>query len=380
MADINNQQKIGRIVTQFTVAIQNAGMYPDNHPQVLSKAQEAFALLDMLLKNAREITILLIGEYLIVDNKPLLIPGFYEAAFVKFMKKNGVEWISFLSGLPFAQFKELIRSFASSRSSFMNSTKYIKLGKIKLKESNKIRTVNKSDLEASGNDIANVLDLRFQSKEQIIQDIYQSCRDKNNIDLNMVDQIVADFMIIIRESNPLKLLAEIKSNDEYTFTHSSNVGILAMSLAERLGFNVHYLNKIGIAALLHDVGKATTPEDILSKEGPLTKEERIVMEEHAIKGAMYVMKLKGVNNLAILAAMEHHIKYDGSGYPRIKGRWEANIVSQIISVADVYDALRSMRPYREPMPQDQIIRILTDESGTTFNPYIVECFLKLIQQ
>ena len=196
----------------------------------------------------------------------------------------------------------------------------------------------------------------------------------------MVDQIVSDFMVMILESNPLKLLAEIKSNDEYTFTHSSNVGILAMSLAESLGFNGHYLNKIGIAALLHDVGKATTPDDILSKEGPLTKEERIVMEEHAIKGAMYLMKLKGVNNLAILAAMEHHIKYDGSGYPRIKGGWEANIVSQIITVADVYDALRSMRPYRKPMPHDQIIRILTDESGTTFNPYIVERFLKLIQQ
>ena len=379
MTDINNQQKIGRIITRLTVAIQNAGMYPDNHPQVLSQAQEAFALLDMLLKDAREITILLIDEYLIVDNKPLLIPGFYEAAFVGFMKKNGVEWISFLSGLPFAQFKELIRSFASSGNSFMNSTQYIKLGKIKLKESDKIRTANKFDLEASGNDIANFLDLRFQSKEQIIQDIYQSCRDKNNIDLNMVDQIVADFMVIIRESNPLKLLAEIKSNDEYTFTHSSNVGILTMYLAERLGFG-HYLNKIGIAAILHDVGKATTPDDILSKEGPLTEKERIVMEEHAIKGAMYVMKLKGVNNLVILAAMEHHIKYDGSGYPRIKGGWEPNIVSQIITVADVYDALRSMRPYRVPMPQDQIIRILADESGTTFNPYIVECFLKLIQQ
>ena len=380
MADINNQQKIGRIIIQLAVAIQNAGMYPDNHPQVISHAQETFALLDMLLKNAREITILLIGDYLTVDNKPLLIPGFHEAAFVRFMKKNDVEWISFLRGLPFAQLKELIRSFASSGSSFMDSTQYIKLGKIKLKESDKIRTEDKSDLEASGNDIANVLDLRFQSKEQMIQKIYQSCRDENNIDLNMVDQIVADLMVIICESNPLKLLAEIKSNDEYTFTHSSNVAILAMSLAERLGFNGHYLNKIGIAALLHDVGKTTIPDDILSKEGPLTEEERTVMEEHTIKGAMYLMKLKGVNNLAILAAMEHHIKYDGSGYPRIKEGWKPNIVSQIIAIADVYDALRSIRPYREPMSQDQIIRILTDESGTKFNPYIVKCFLKMIQQ
>ncbi|MCX5849935.1 MAG: HD domain-containing protein [Deltaproteobacteria bacterium] len=380
MADINNQQEIGRIISRLTVAIQNASMYPDDHPQVIHHAQEAFALLNLLLKDAREITILLIGEYVSVGNKPLLIPDFYEAAFVSLMKKNGVEWISFLSGLPFAQLEELILSFASSGSSFMNSTRYIKLGKIKLKESDKIGTAEKYDLEASDKDIENVMDLRFLSKEQMIQKIYQSCRDKNKIDLNMVDQIVADFMVIIRESNPLKLLAEIKSNNEYTFTHSSNVGILAMSLAERLGFNGHYLNEIGIAALLHDVGKATTPDDILSKEGPLTKKERIAMEEHVIKGAIQLMKLKGVNKLAILAAMEHHIKYDGSGYPRIKGGWEPNIVSQIIAVADVYDALRSMRPYREAMSQDQIIRIMTDESGTTFNPYLIECFLKLIQQ
>lgn len=371
MADINNQQEIGRIITRLTVAIQNAGMYPDDHPQVVSHTQEAFVHLDMLLQDMREVTIILIGDYVSVGNKPLLIPAFYEASFVTLMKKNSVEWISFLSGLPFAQFEELIRSFASSGSSFMNSTQYIKLGKIKLKESDKIRTAEKSD---------NVLDLRFQSKEQMIQNIYQSCRDKNNIDLNMVDQIVADFMLNISELNPLKLLAEIKSNDEYTFTHSSNVGILAMSLAEYLGFKGHDLNKIGIAALLHDVGKTTTPDDILSKEGPLTKEERTIMEEHTIKGALYLMKLKGLDNLAILTAMEHHIKYDGSGYPRIKGGWEPNIASQIITVADIYDALRSIRPYREPMSQDQIIRFLTDESGTTFNPYIVKGFLKLIQQ
>jgi putative nucleotidyltransferase with HDIG domain len=380
MADIDNQQEIGRFITRLTVAIQNVGMYPDDHPQVLSKTQEAFDLLDLLLKDVREITILLIGEYVSVNNKPLLMPTSYEAAFVSFMKRNGVEWISFFRGLPFAQLEDFIHSFASLGSSFMNSTRYIKLGKIKLKENDKIRMAEKSNLEASGNDIGNVLDLRSQPKEQMIKNIYQSCRDKNKIDLNMVDEIIANFMVIIHESNPIKLLAEIKSNDEYTFTHSSNVGILAMSLAEHLGFTGHYLNKIGIAALLHDVGKTTTPDDILLKNGPLTKEERTIMEEHTINGAMYLMKLEGVNNLTILAALEHHIKYDGSGYPKIKEGGEPNIVSQIIAVADVYDALRSKRPYRAPMSHDQIIRLMTNESGTTFNPYIVKCFLRIIQQ
>jgi len=380
MADINNQQEIGRMVHRLTVAIQNAGIYPDDHPQVFSHIQETFALLDRLLKDTREVTILLIEENVIVNNKPLFIPGSCEADFVRVMKKNGVEWISFFSGLPFAQLEELIRSFASSGSASLNSTRYIKLGKIELKEGDKIRSAEKSEPEASDNDVNDGLDLQVQSTEQMIREIYQNIRDQNTVDLNMVDEIVVHFMVSIHKSNPFKLLSEIKSNDEYTFTHSSNVGILTMALAERLGFTGHYLKKIGIAAILHDVGKATTPDDILSKTSTLTKEERIIMEAHAIEGAMYLMKVKGMSNLAILAAMEHHIKYDGSGYPGIKGGWEPNIVSQIIAVADVYDALRSMRSYRDAMPQDQIIRILTEESGTTFNPYIVECFLKLIQE
>jgi len=128
------------------------------------------------------------------------------------------------------------------------------------------------------------------------------------------------------------------------------------------------------------VGKITTPNDILLKPGTLTSDERAVMETHPVMGAMRLMEMKGITNLAVIVAMEHHIKLDGSGYPRIKGGWKTNIVSQMITVADVFDAVRSRRPYREPLPQDQIAQILTKESGTTFNPYLVKCFLKLIEK
>jgi hypothetical protein len=164
MADTNNQQKIGMIISRLTVAIQNAGMYPDDHPQVVSNTQEAYDLLSLLLKDVPEVNILMIDEYFIANNKSLLIPVFYETAFIRFMKKKGVEWISFFSGLPFAQFKELIRSFASSGRSFMKSTRYLKLGEIKLKESGKIRIAEKPYLEESGNYMVNVLDLQLLSK------------------------------------------------------------------------------------------------------------------------------------------------------------------------------------------------------------------------
>ena len=103
------------------------------------------------------------------------------------------------------------------------------------------------------------------------------------------------------------------------------------------------------------------------------------MELHAIRGAFNLMEQANITNIAVLGAMEHHMKYDGTGYPRVKGGWEPHIVSQMISIADVYDALRTMRPYRRnPMPTDRIIQIFKKDSGTAFNPHLVERFLNLI--
>jgi response regulator RpfG family c-di-GMP phosphodiesterase len=82
----------------------------------------------------------------------------------------------------------------------------------------------------------------------------------------------------------------------------------------------------------------------------------------------------------LLAALEHHIKYDGTGYPHIKGKWQPNIVSQMISIADVFDALRSKRPYREPLQQEKITGILLKDSGTAFNPVLIQHFLFMIEQ
>jgi HD-GYP domain-containing protein (c-di-GMP phosphodiesterase class II) len=374
-------QEICDVITQLTAAVQNVGMYPHDHPQIVSYIQEAHDCLGALLKTKREITIMRIGEYLMVDNRPLIIAGTYETAFVRILKKYSIERVTFLRGLPLVQLEKLIHNLASSVVSLIRSTSHIRVGKLKLKDGEEESVMEDSELELSGEDGAATLDLSSHSPEQGIQGIYQDAMNNNNIDLAMVDKIVINFMENLRkEANPLKLLAEIKANDEYTYAHASNVGILTMFLAEYLGFKGSNLNEIGVAAILHDVGKTTIPDNILSKPDMLTYDERAVMETHPVRGGMALMEIKGVKNLAVLAAMEHHMKFDGSGYPRKKRGWETNIVSQMVAVSDVFDALRTTRPYRESMPQDQIVQIITKESGTTFNPYLSERFLNLIEK
>ena len=252
-----------------------------------------------------------------------------------------------------------------------------RFGKLEIKDKDD-RDADHDDSSAAESDT--IHDLQAQTTEERIKNIYRNTLGGGKINLEDTDEMVRHFTDNIhREANPLRLLAETKSNDEYTFTHTANVGILTLFFAEHLGFKGSYLNKIGVAAILHDVGKVTTPDEILSKQGPLTPDERAVMEMHSFKGALNLMEQANITNLAVLAAMEHHMKYDGTGYPRVKGEWEQSIVSQIISITDVYDALRTIRPYRpEPMPMDRIIQIFKKDSGTAFNPYLVERFLSLV--
>ena len=166
-----------------------------------------------------------------------------------------------------------------------------------------------------------------------------------------------------RTINPLNLLASLKSEDEYTYVHATNVALLTMCLAEYLGFSGKPLENIGIAALLHDVGKMVIPDEILNKAGALDTDERSVMETHPLRGVQYLATQNDIPSLAMIAVMEHHLKFDGSGYPHIRDGWRPNIVSQMVSVADVFDALRSKRPYRDPVSQDKILDILRKESG-----------------
>jgi HD-GYP domain-containing protein (c-di-GMP phosphodiesterase class II) len=192
---------------------------------------------------------------------------------------------------------------------------------------------------------------------------------------DMVKAFIGGFA---RGLNPLGLLASLKSSDEYTFTHVVNVCILTMSQAESLGIAGQHLYNIGISSVMHDVGKLFIPEEILNKPGALTVQERQVIESHTVLGAQYLLRMKDIPHLAVLGALEHHLKYDGSGYPKLSAAWKPNIASQMIAVADVFDALRSRRSYSEPMSMKVAVKILTEEKGTTFHPILVDNFLKLI--
>ena len=380
MGYIDFREDLCRLISYLTSAASNVVMYGSGHPRVHSQIEEAHAHLAEMLKVKKEITFALLKDRLISDGMPLTFRGSYWSTFIDLLRKNAIDKITFCAGLPFKEFELFICDFALAGTAVIHSTKFIKTGNIDL-EVDDVNDDNKKDLSDDGNsdnDFAGVLDIGMSEPDKMVKDIYERIKLGNLFDMGAIAEIITTLWEIIhREEAPLSMLTLLKTADEYIFTHAVNVGILTMSLAESLGFSDVPLRDIGTAALLHDVGKILVPEEILSKKGSLTGDERKIVENHSLLGARQLMKIKDLPKLATIVALEHHMKYDGSGYPHIKGKWKINIVSQMLSIADVFDALSTKRPYREPMSPEEVEKILRRESGVSFNPFLLERFLEM---
>jgi HD-GYP domain-containing protein (c-di-GMP phosphodiesterase class II) len=351
MAEQDFQEGLARVISQLTAAVMNTGLYSPTHPQVAQYVDRANTVLAELLQQKPEITVLLIGDDLVADNRQIVSTGAtsYVANFVRILKKKAIERLTFLAGLPKAELQGFIQELAAPESA-VRSTAFIKVGKVELR-------IKKAGEAGGGGDTA-MAGIPDEAMEELLslttaeldalKELYLNAKRHKKIDVRSVDDMIKGFVSGFRqEINPLSLLASLKSTNEYTFTHVTNVCILTMSLAEYVGFKGEHLHMIGVSSLLHDIGKIFIPDEILSKPGMLTPEERRTIETHTVKGARYLMGIEGIPKLAILSALEHHQKFDGNGYPSIKGGWTPNITSQIISIADVFDAMRSKRSYQQ---------------------------------
>lgn len=175
-------------------------------------------------------------------------------------------------------------------------------------------------------------------------------------------------------------LLRLKQFDQYTTTHAMNVSVLAMALAEFIGLGPTEIRTFGISGLLHDLGKVTIPEEILNKPGKLTDEERALMNNHTIEGARIIMETEDHLDLAAVVAYEHHIKLNGAGYPSMRYARRCHQASDMVHVCDVFDALRTHRPYREAWEQERVLGYMEEGAGTEFDADLVHAFIKMIRQ
>ncbi len=171
----------------------------------------------------------------------------------------------------------------------------------------------------------------------------------------------------------LQILNHFISNDKFTQNHSYRVSLYATQIAGEMGMSEDRIEDVRAAALLHDIGKLETSREILYKAARLTEEEMIHVRGHVDKGMGLLSPVGGSLQRILPIVLAHHDKFDGSGYHPTKGD-EIPIEARIISVADVYDALVSDRPYRKGISPFEARDVIAKASGTDFDPRVVKAF------
>ena len=211
--------------------------------------------------------------------------------------------------------------------------------------------------------------------------LHDELTDRNRLHMLEAEALVRSLSVAMHGDQAFLIpLVRLKDFDQYTTTHALNVSVLAMALAEFIGLGPKEVRSFGIAGLLHDLGKVTIPKEILTKPGKLTDAEREVMNGHTVAGARIIMETEEHLDLAAVVAYEHHIKLNGGGYPSLSYPRSCHQASDMVHVCDVFDALRTDRPYRDAWEQDRVLGLIEEGAGSEFDPELAHAFVKMIRQ
>lgn len=190
---------------------------------------------------------------------------------------------------------------------------------------------------------------------------------------SVVDSLVDT---IARDARAALWLTSLKQNSQYTSVHSVHVAILSLAFGMHLGMDRAALIRLGMGALLHDVGKVRIPEEILDKPGPLTAAEMKIVQRHAEDGYEFVAKSGGAPPEALQIIRLHHERCDGSGYPLGLTGDRIPLHVRIVAIADTYDAMTTDRPYRAAMDADKALQLIQNESAHEFGSDLVQAFIR----
>ena len=183
---------------------------------------------------------------------------------------------------------------------------------------------------------------------------------------------------VLSDRDAMLQMTCLKNHDEYTYYHSANVAILSVALGSTITRDSHFLSSLCSGALLHDIGKLAVGEEIVEKPGRLDPEEWERMRQHPLLGTQRAVQMQGVDSSALVPILEHHMGWDGSGYPSRTPRRKQHLMSRIVAVADSYDAMTSRRSYSVARPQDEAMRIVVESAGVTLDPLLVKLFVRML--
>ena len=363
------------LLRRMASGVRNSTLYAADHPLVARNMAGLISVLTTLHQQQPSIAVGIVGHDLVVADTPMHKVSTTMAELIRKFKDNKVERIAFERGVTQDELAALLQNLArlSSKGGDTDkdlSTAHVRVGRLK-SEDEKKRDGLASDMAA--------IRQMYAGAVETAEVVWQTAETEGVPDTPAALQTVDGLADAVTQNRTaLMALTAMRNYDNYTFTHMVNVSILAMAQARALGIDGKLLREFGMSALMHDIGKVRTPKEILNKPGKLTDDEFDIMRRHVVDGAEILRRTPEMPILAPIVAFEHHLRLDGSGYPRTAKRDSMNLGSMLCAISDVYDAMRSQRAYQGAHPTDRILAVLKRNEGSQLDPNLVRRFVQIL--
>lgn len=361
----------------FLTCLQMARLYGPRHPIALKSTEKAYLSLQDILTEKAELVIGIVGTELAFEKEIFFDLSKFLNQMVIHLKDRGIERIVFSRGLGLEELNKFIEFLTLPKEKIKSDPQEsLALTGVKNISVGKVRTSLQEDKSKARPDLLN----NYQASLDQISPSLTRIMNNETVDGSglklAVNNIVNNLGVYYDQ---LFKLATLKRYDTGTFIHMLNVSILSMYFSSKLGFSKDLVTDIGISALFHDIGKLYISRKTIRKPGQLSEQEFEQIESHTVLGAKLLMQyVETIGIMPVVVSFEHHLKYDLSGYPKCVFKNKQHVVSAIVSICDVYDALSQRRSYKADYPPDMIHSLMMRGSGTSFEPDLLNTFFKTI--
>ncbi len=363
---MNISEERDLLLKSVNASLKSKKLYPAGHPAIAAPIGRTFQLLTDTLKGRSNIAVNMSSEALLFDGTLIADGERLYPDIMHHMTEKNIDAIIFERGLSEKELSNLFDVLAGPKElkgkQLQNELHARGIMHITLKS---IPLGKRSSLE--------VYNGALDVVKNVMNEVRMGKLPKSEAVNNVIDEVTET---VLSDRNAMIGLTMIKNYDNYLYNHSVNVSIISLALGCALKLDKAALHALGVAALLHDIGKTGVSEKIIRKPGGLSSDEWDKIKEHPQLGAKIAHRMEGLDELISTLIYEHHIRFDHSGYPQMAK--EVHPLSQIITIADAYDALTTLRVYQKPYSPVEAIKIMSNLSGRHFSPTTLKTFVGMM--
>ncbi len=363
---------IADLIRSLGASLKSRRLYPPTHPSVRTPVEKCFSELLRIFADRSELALVVTDGTLVFEGVPLFNMTSSLELFMQRLDAIGAPAVIFEKGLTTGDIENFIR--------FLHETTEQGLSAERIQEILKgmgvahIRVkLKKDDEEDDAGAAREIYDGAVQAVVSVIDDV-RSGRIPSGAES---DRVVRDMGGMLRKNRDAILaLTLIKNFDEYTYNHSVNVAVLSLALADSLSLAEAEKIEVGVAGLLHDVGKTQLALDLIRKPGGLTDAEFEEIKKHPEEGYVLLGKMSHIRPGSAYMVLEHHMRFDHKGYPKRDTDYKFHANSGLISVSDCYDALTTMRSYQKARSPLEALALMKKLGGNSLPADLVDALAK----